>query len=89
MYYLVVMLHRQIDDVSLNGEHIRISKIISVIIKLFYIGTAIRCFSDSQNCNENSASLPNVTSYLLLDGNKTVSYSEHILRGCIAIKQRS
>jgi hypothetical protein len=38
----------------------RIPEVISVIIKLFYIGTAIRF--DSQNCNENSASLPSVTS---------------------------
>ena len=63
MYYLVVMLYRQIDDfLILNDDPIRIPKIISVIIKLFYSGTAIRSFSDSQNCNENSASLPSVTS---------------------------
>ena len=63
MYYIVVMLYRQIDDfLSLNDDPIRIPKIISVIIKLFYSGTAIRSFSDSQNCNENSASLPSVTS---------------------------
>ena len=62
MYYLVVMLYRQIDDLSLNDDPIRIPKIISVIIKLFYSGTAIRSFSDSQNCNENSVSLPCVTS---------------------------
>ena len=63
MYCLVVMLYRQIDDfLSLNDDPIRIPKIISVIIKLFYNGTAIRSFSDSQNCNENSASLPSVTS---------------------------
>ena len=58
MYYLVGMLYRQIDELIL----IRIPKIVSVIIKLFYSGTAIRSFSDSQNCNENSASLPSVTS---------------------------
>ena len=62
MYYSVVMLYRQIDDLSLNDDHIRIPKIISVIIKLFYSGTAIRSFSDNQTCNENSASLPSVTS---------------------------
>ena len=62
MYYLVVMLYRQIDDLSLNDDPIRIPKIISVIIKLFYNGTAIRSFSDSQSCNENSASLSSVTS---------------------------
>ena len=62
MYCLVVMLYRQIDDLSLNDDPIRIPKIISVIIKLFYSGTAIRSFSDSQNCNENSVSLPSVTS---------------------------
>jgi hypothetical protein len=61
MYCLVVMLYRQIDDLSLDGA-IRISKIILAIIKLFYSGTAIRPFSDSQNCNGNSPSLPNVTS---------------------------
>ena len=63
MYCLVVMLYRQIDDfLILNDDPIRIPKIISVIIKLFYSGIAIRSFSDSQNCNENSASLPSVTS---------------------------
>ena len=62
MYCFVVMLYRQIDDLSLNDDPIRIPKIISVIIKLFYSGTAIRSFSDSQNCNENSVSLPSVTS---------------------------
>jgi hypothetical protein len=62
MYYLVVMLYRQIDDLSLNDDPIRIPKIISVIIKLFYNGTAIRSFSDSQSCSENSDSLPSVTS---------------------------
>ena len=62
IYCLVVMLYRQIDDLSLNDDPIRIPKIISVIIKLFYSGTAIRSFSDSQNCNENSVSLPCVTS---------------------------
>ena len=62
MYYLVVMLYRQIDDLSLNDDPIRIPKIISVIIKLFYSGTAIGSFSDKQNCNENSASCPSVTS---------------------------
>lgn len=63
MYCLVVMLYRQIDDfLSLNDDPIRIPKIISVIIKLFYSGTAIKSFSDSQNCSENSASLPSVTS---------------------------
>ena len=38
MYYLVVMVYRQIDDLSLNDDPIRISKIISVIIKLFITG---------------------------------------------------
>ena len=57
MYCLVVMLYRQIDDLSLNDDPIRFLKIVLVIIKLFYSGTAIRSFSDSQNCNENSASL--------------------------------
>ena len=45
MYYLVVMLYRQIDDLSLNDDPIRIPKIISVIIKLFYSWTASRSFS--------------------------------------------
>ena len=62
MYYLVVMLYRQIDDLSLHDDPIRIPKITSVIIKLFYNGTAIRSFSDNQSCKENSASLSNVTS---------------------------
>ena len=45
MYCLVVVLYRQTDDfLSLNDDPIRIPKIISVIIKLFYIGTAIRSF---------------------------------------------
>jgi len=57
------MLYGQIDNfLSLNDYSIRISKIISVIIKLFYSGTAIRSFSDSQNGNENSVGLPSVTS---------------------------
>jgi hypothetical protein len=89
MYYLVVMLYRQIDDLSLNDDPIRIPKIISVIIKLFHNRTAIRFFSDSQSCNKNSDSLPSISSYLLLDGNQTFSYSEHIPRGCKTINQRS
>ena len=63
MYYLVVMLYRQIDDLSLNDDPTRIPKIISVIIKLFYSGTAIRSFSDNQSSNKNFASLPD---FLLL-----------------------
>ena len=58
MYYLMVMLYRQIDDLSLSDD----PNIISVIIKLFYSGTAIRSFSVNQSCNENSASLPSVIS---------------------------
>jgi hypothetical protein len=55
---LVVMLYRQIDDfLILNDDPIRIPKIISVFIKLFYSGAAIRSFSDSQNGSENSAGL--------------------------------
>ena len=57
-----MLLYRQIDDLSLNDDPIRIPKIVSVIIKLFYNGAAIRSFSGSQSCNENSASLPSVTS---------------------------
>jgi hypothetical protein len=57
------MPYRQIDDfLSLNDDPVRKPKILSVIIKLFYNGTAIRSFSDSQNCNENSVSHPYVTS---------------------------
>ena len=42
MYCLIVMLYRQIDDfLILNHDPIRVPKIISVIIKLFYNGTAI------------------------------------------------
>ena len=72
MHSLVEMLYRQIDDLSLNDDPIRIPKIISVIIKLFFFvfrdiklffnGTAIRSFSDSHSCNENSVNLPSVTS---------------------------
>ena len=36
-----MMLYRQIDDISINDDLIRIPKIISVIIKLFINGTAI------------------------------------------------
>jgi hypothetical protein len=61
MYCLVVMVYRQIDDLILNDEPISIPNIISVIVKLFYSVIAIRSFSDTQNCNENSASLPGVT----------------------------
>ena len=40
---LVVMLYKQIDGfLILNDDPIRIPKIILVIIKLFYHGTAIR-----------------------------------------------
>jgi hypothetical protein len=63
MYYcLVVMLYRQIDDLILNDDLIRILKIILVFTKLFYSGTVISSFSDSQNCNEISVSLPSLTS---------------------------
>lgn len=42
------MLYRQIDDFfSLNDDPIRIPKIISMIIKFFYSGTAIKSLSDS------------------------------------------
>ena len=60
------MLYRQIDDLSLNDDPIRIPKIISVIINLFYNGTAIRSFSGSQSCKENSVGLPSVTSQLMV-----------------------
>ena len=57
------MLYRQIDDfLILNDDPIRIPKIIQVIIKFFYSVTAVSSFSDSQNWNENSASLLSVTS---------------------------
>ena len=88
IYCLVVMLYRQIDDfLSHHDDPIRYPKIISVIIKLFYCGTAIRSFSDSQNCNENS--VPIVNSWLLLDSNQTFSYSEHIPKGCKTNNKRS
>jgi hypothetical protein len=46
------MLWRQIGDLLiLNDNPLRIPKIISVITKLSYSGTAIRSFSDSQNYN--------------------------------------
>jgi hypothetical protein len=63
MYCLIVMLYRHIDDfLILNDDSIRISKIISVFVKFFSSGTAIRLFSDGQNCNDNSASIPCVNS---------------------------
>jgi hypothetical protein len=63
MYYLEVTLYRQIDGfLILNDDPIRIPKIISVFIKLFYSETAIRSFADCQNCNETSVSLPQITS---------------------------
>ena len=83
IYCFVVILYRQINAfLSFNDGPVRIPKIISVI-KLFYSGTAIRSFSDSQNCSENSASLTCVTSSL--DSNQTLFYSEHIPRGCKTI----
>jgi hypothetical protein len=61
IYCLIVMLYEQTDDfLNLNDDPIRIPKIISVVIKLSY--TAIRPFSDSQNYNENSISIPSVAS---------------------------
>ena len=57
MYCFVVMLYRQIDDfLILNNDPIRIPKIISVFIKLFYGGTAIRSFLIVK-CNEDSTGL--------------------------------
>ena len=56
------MLFRQIDYVLIINDYPIRTKIISLFIKLFYSGTAAMSFSDSQNCNENSASLPSVTS---------------------------
>ena len=44
MYCLVVMLYRQIDDLSLSDDPIRIPKIISVIIKLFIMGLLLVLF---------------------------------------------
>jgi hypothetical protein len=64
MYCLVVVLYSQIDtfliiyDDNYLWWSYKNSLNISVIIKLFYSGTAIRSFPDSQNCNENTASLP-------------------------------
>ena len=76
------------DFLILNDNPIRIPKIISVIIKLFYTGTAIISFSDGQNCNENYAILPSVPNKLLLDTNQTFYYSEHIPKYCQTINQR-
>ena len=42
MELFLVMLYKQIDDLSINDSAIRIPKIISVIIKLFYDRTAVR-----------------------------------------------
>jgi hypothetical protein len=80
MYCLIVMLYRQVDDLLiLNHYPIRIPKIIPVIIKLFYSGTAIRSFCDSQNCKDNSVSLPCVTSLLLLDSSHTQGTFQEVI----------
>jgi hypothetical protein len=43
MYCLAVMVYRQMDDFSiLYDDSIRVSKIISVFVKLFYNGTAVK-----------------------------------------------
>ena len=42
MELFLVMLYKQIDDLSINDSAIRIPKIISVIIKLFYDPMAVR-----------------------------------------------
>lgn len=47
---------RQIDDLRLSDALLRIPKIISAIIKLFYSGTAIRSFP-SRDCSESFARL--------------------------------
>ena len=44
MYSLVVMPYIQIDDISLNDDPIRIPKIMSVFIKVFYSGTVLASF---------------------------------------------
>ena len=45
MYGLIVMVYRQIDDfLSLNDDLIKIPKIISVIIKFFYMGLLLSLF---------------------------------------------
>jgi hypothetical protein len=45
MQLLVMMLYRQIDDfIILNDDPIRITKMILVIIKLFYNRTVIKTF---------------------------------------------
>jgi hypothetical protein len=50
------MLYRQIDDfLTINDDPIRILKIISVFIKLFYSGDTIRPFYNSKKCNKNPA----------------------------------
>ena len=57
------MLYMKIHDLlNLEDDPIRFPKVISVFIKLFCSVSATRSFCDSQNCNENSASLPCVTS---------------------------
>ena len=57
------MLYMKIHDLlNLENDPIRFPKVISVFIKLFCSVSATRSFCDSQNCNENSASLPCVTS---------------------------
>jgi hypothetical protein len=62
MCCLVVMLYKQVDDLILNDDLVRIHKSISGIIELIYSETANRSFSVNQNCNENSVIFPCVTS---------------------------
>ena len=57
MYCLVALLYKQIHDFSiLYDDAIRIPGILSVFIKLFYSGTAIRSFLIVK-CNEDSTGL--------------------------------
>jgi hypothetical protein len=88
------MLYRQVDDfLILNDDPIRIPKILSVFIKLFYSVTAIRSFSDSQNYQNSvmrTLSVSHVSpANCLLDSKQTFYYLEYIPRSCKTINQRS
>ena len=83
------MLYRQIDDFSiLNDDPIRIPKIISVFIKLFYSGTAIR-FSLMIKTTMSTLPVSKCHQLIAFDFKETFYYSEHIPKGCKTINQRS
>jgi hypothetical protein len=66
MYYLVLMMYRQMHDfLRFYDDSIRIPKIIFVLIKLFLIVGPLYVLFDSQCFSENSGTLPGVIAYSL------------------------